>query len=93
METPFKELCHICSFNLFHDNIIFNQLFFIPRPQDNSSSKDAKKDVQTYDINIRKAVHNSFWYNMKQLSRVLKSNNSKKMWKMSKKSFVTEFVQ
>ena len=34
---------------------------------------------KTYDINIRQAVHNNnFWWNLKQLPRVLKSNYSKR---------------
>ena len=34
---------------------------------------------KTYDVNIRQAVHNNnFWWNLKQLPRVLKSNYSKR---------------
>ena len=37
------------------------------------------KMSKTYDVNIRQAAHNNnFWWNLKQLPRVLKSNYSKR---------------
>ena len=73
-----KIITHILS-NLFHDNMILSQFFFIPRPWDIFHQKILKKRCKTYDVNKIKAVHsNKFWWNLKQLPRVLKSNYSKR---------------
>ena len=67
------------------------KFFWFQDHEINFHQRILKKVCKTYDVNIREAVHNNFWWNLKQLPRVLKSNYSKRFLKIPEKSFVSSF--
>ena len=91
METPFKKLSHMFRQIYFMTTWSWIKFFWFQDHEINFHQKILKKMCKTYDVNIREAVHNNFWWNIKQLPRVLKSNYSKRFLKIPEKSSVSSF--